>query len=130
VTGENKTILLQRIIKTINKLQLLFHSNNLMISNEKTTAMSFHTCQNKIPLQPRITSYSVALAYKLETKFMGININENMTWDVYIKYPSPKFSKSYYVIHILRYNEFIYCKEYLSCTFWSHLRYCLIFWGW
>jgi len=88
-----------------------------MINIEKTTAMSFHTWQKKIPLQPRITFYSIALAYKLETKFMGININENITWDVHIKYLSPKFSKSFYVIHILRYNEFIYCKEYLSCTF-------------
>jgi len=116
VTGENKTILLQRINKTINKLQLLFHSNNL-ISIEKTTAMSFHTWQKKTPLQPRITFYSIALAYKLETKFMGININEKITWNVHIKYLSSKFSKGFYVICLLRYNEFIYCKEYLSCTF-------------
>jgi hypothetical protein len=119
VTGENKTIILKRINKTINKLQLLFHlfhSNNLL-SIEKTTAMSFHTWQKKIPLQPRITFYSIALAYKLETKFMGININENITWDVHIKYLSSKFSKSFYVIRLLRYSKFIYCKEYLACTF-------------
>jgi len=85
-----------------------------MISIQKTTAMSFHTWQKKIPLQPRITFYCIALAYKLETKFMGININENITWDVHIKYLSPKFTKSFYVRHILRYNEFIYCKEHLS----------------
>jgi len=79
--------------------------------------MSFHTWQKKIPLQPRITFYSTALAYKVETKFTGININENITWDVHIKYLSSKFSKSFYVICLLRYKEFIYCKKYLSGTF-------------
>ena len=49
--------------------------------------------------------------------FMGININENVTWDVDIKHLSPKFSKSFYVIHLLWYNEFIYCKECLFCKF-------------
>ena len=128
MTGENKTILLQRINKTINKLQLLFHSNNLMISNEKKTAMSFHTWQKKIPLQPRITFDNIALAYKLEAKFMGININENITWDVHIKYLSSKFSKSFYVIHLLRY-KFIYCKEYLPCTFSFPLEVLFNFFG-
>lgn len=102
MTGENKTILLQRINMTINKLQSLFHSNNLIISTEKTTATSFHTWQKKIPLQPRITFDNIALAYKLETKFMGININENITCGVHIKYLSSKFSKSFYVLHLLR----------------------------
>jgi hypothetical protein len=42
--------------------------------------------------------------------YTNMKINE-------MKYLSSKFSKSFYVIHLLRYNEFIYCKEYLFCTF-------------
>jgi hypothetical protein len=97
VTGENKTILQQRINRTKNTLQLLFHSNNLTTSIKKTTA---HTWQKKIPLKPRITFDSTALACKSETKFMDIHINENITWDVHIKYLRSKFSKSFYVIHL------------------------------
>jgi hypothetical protein len=47
-----------------------------MTSIDKTTA---HTWQKKIPLKPRFTFDSIALACKSETKFMDIYINENIT---------------------------------------------------
>lgn len=67
----------QKKNRGVNKLQFWFNSNSLMISTEKTVAMSFRTLQKKSLLKPQITFYSMGIADKSETKFMGVRINEN-----------------------------------------------------
>jgi hypothetical protein len=56
-----------------------------MINAEKTIVMSFHTRQKRTPLKPQVTFDGMDIAYKSETKFLGILLSENMTWNVHIQ---------------------------------------------
>jgi hypothetical protein len=129
MTAENESTLQYKIYRVMNELQLWFHSNNLIINAEKTIAISFHSWQKKGPLKPQIKFQGTDIANKLGTKFLSIHINDNVKWDVHIKYLCPKLSKSYYVInslkditssHVIRSTHFTY--------FQAHLRYGVIFW--
>jgi hypothetical protein len=68
------------------------------------------------------------IAYKSETKFLGIYIRENLTINMYVKSLSSKLSKICYMIgllkdimspHVIRRIYFVYFQAYL--------RYGLIF---
>jgi hypothetical protein len=52
-----------------------FKLNNLVVNVGKMMAMSSHTLQNKKP----------DIQYKMETKFLGIYVNENVKWNSHIK---------------------------------------------
>ena len=55
-----------------------------MIKIVKTTAMSYHTMQNKFPMRPKITYKNKVIAYKLNKKFLRIYIAENLKWTTHI----------------------------------------------
>ena len=75
---------------------------NLVVNPKKTMAMSFHTLQNKRSVSPHIIFEGRDIQYNMETKFLGVYINENMKWNSHIKYLSSKLSTSYYMINSLR----------------------------
>lgn len=51
-----------------------------MINTKKTTAMSFHTWQNKGALKPQIILQGMDID-KYETKFFGVHMTEDIKWD-------------------------------------------------
>ena len=57
-------------------------------------AMSFHATQNKMPVLPHVIFEGTDIPYNIETKFLGIYINENMKWNNDIKYLSSKLMQS------------------------------------
>jgi hypothetical protein len=130
VTAEDGKIFQHEINKAIEELHSWFYTNNLRINAEKTIAISFHARHKKAPLKPQIKFDSLDIAYKSETKFLGIHISESKKWDAHTKSLSSKLSKICYMIrslkgvtssHIIRNIYFAY--------FHAHLRYGVIFWG-
>ena len=51
---------------------------------------------------PHIIFEGRDIQYTMETKVLGIYINENMKWNNYIKYLSLKLNRSYYMINFLK----------------------------
>jgi hypothetical protein len=49
-------------IKNVMK-EIWFHKNNIIIDAEETTAISFHTTQNRLPVRPQISFKNVDIAY-------------------------------------------------------------------
>jgi len=86
----------------MNDLQTWFTLNNLIVNNEKTLAMSFHTLQNKNYVTPQVTFAGTDIPNHSETKLLGLYINENMKWNNHIKYLSSKLNTSYYMISSLK----------------------------
>ena len=68
--------------------------------------------------------------YKNETKFLGLYLTEDVTWDVHIKHVCDILNKNYYVIHLLKnitsINTF---RSIHFANFHSHLGYGILFWG-
>jgi hypothetical protein len=52
--------------------------DNLITNTGKTIAISFHTKQNRFPITPRVTFRNMDIAYKSETKYIGILITKNV----------------------------------------------------
>ena len=102
VTDENINNLRYKLNNVMTDLQTWFTLNNLIVSTEKTLAMSFHTLQNKKSVTPQVTFAGRDIPYNSETTFLGIYINENMKWNNHIKYLSSKLNKSYYMISSLK----------------------------
>ena len=53
----------------MQQLLIWFHVNGFVVHTKKTTAMSFHTWQNKGVLKPQIISEGMDIKYKYETNF-------------------------------------------------------------
>jgi hypothetical protein len=114
----------------VNELQTWFTLNNLVVDVENTLAMSFRTAKNKKPLLPHVIFEGRDIQYNTETKFLGVNINENMKWNSHIKHLSSKLNTSYYMISFLRnvMSPHVLRTLYFAC-FHVHLRYGLTLWG-
>ena len=114
----------------MQQLSSWFYLNKLVISPDKTIAISFHAWQNKSNLKPEIVFHDMDIKYKNETKFLGLYLTEDLKWDVYIKYVCNTLNKNYYVIHSPKNGTSINTlKSIYFANFHSCLRYGILFWG-
>jgi len=60
--------------------------------------MSYHTTQNKFPMRPKISYKNKDISYKLNTKFLGIYIKENLKWTTHINTFRLQLCKVRYII--------------------------------
>jgi hypothetical protein len=90
---ENGQILQQIINRAMTELHSWFYANSLLLNTEKTTAMSLHARQERDLAKLQIKFGNTDIAYKSETKFLGIHISEYMKGDAHVRPLSPRFSK-------------------------------------
>ena len=82
----------------------LYKSNKLQIDVNKTVAMLFHTRQKCV----NIDEYFIVIdgniiSHNTNTKFLGINIGNNITWKAHINYINKKISNGVGVLlHLSR----------------------------
>ena len=69
-----------------------------MTNNGKTVAMSYHTKQSRFMMRPKTTYRNIDIAYKPDTKFLGIHITENLKWTTHICILRLQLSKVCYII--------------------------------
>jgi hypothetical protein len=65
-------------------------------TESNSNVFSFQT--KRTPLKPEVKFDGMDIAYKSETKFLGIFIGENMRWDVHVHSLTFKLSKICYMI--------------------------------
>ena len=75
VTEMDESALQHEIKNVMMELESLFYKNDLLISTEKTIAVSFHSKQNRNPLKPQVTFNITDIVYKSELKFLGMYIS-------------------------------------------------------
>ena len=69
-------------------------SNKLQINVDKTVAMLFHTRQKRVNIDENsIVIDGNIIPFTTNTKFLGINIDNNLTWKAHIDYITTKISK-------------------------------------
>jgi hypothetical protein len=111
------------------ELESWFYKNNLLINTEKTTAVSFHTKQNRNPLKPQVTLNNMDIGYESELKCLSIYITENLKLNVQVRHLSQKLSKVYYIIKSLKKVMSLHIiRSIYPANFQSLLRYGIIFW--
>jgi hypothetical protein len=91
--------------------------------------MSFHSKQNRFPIQPTITFRNMDIAYKSASKLLGIHITENFKWNAHVRSSSLKLNKVSYLIKSLTEIMSSYMIRSINHSkFQSLLRYGIIFW--
>ena len=121
-------ILNEILEREANKVILWFNANKLIINLTKTNCMMFSNKRN-IP-QLNITLNNTVLEVKSETTFLGVVIDNKLSWKAHILHISGKISKSIAILRILRYSfpKNVLRMIYMSLIF-SHINYCNLIWG-
>lgn len=104
--------------------------NNMVINNEKTTAMYFHVNKLQNSIEPVITFKNIKINYTAQFRFLGINITHKLKWDIHIQSVCTKLSKVCYIIKALKgeVSPYVLRNVYFA-KFQSLISYGLIFWG-
>jgi hypothetical protein len=64
--------------------------------------MSFYTRQEGYPMKPEVKFGNTDIAYKLRTKFLGLNISEYKNWMHMVGHQVPNSEKCCYMIKSLK----------------------------
>ena len=107
-----------------------FKSNKLHIDVNKTVAMLFHTRQKRVNIDENLIVIDGNIfPFTTNTKFLGINIDNNLTWKANINYITTKISKGVGVLLCLSkelsYNILILIYNTMLLPY---LSYCCITW--
>ena len=113
----------------LNKVNNWLHENKLSLNIEKTKCMIFHRHQKKIePMSFSINE--VQLDNVSSLKFLGIMLNEHLTWKAHANMITIKLSK---VVRIINKLKYVYPEAALmtlyTSLFLSHINYGLLLWG-
>jgi hypothetical protein len=128
-SGKNLLSYEDDINKTLNTIIKWLTKNNLKINLSKTKLMTFQQRTNYVP--------NLTIAYKglkIEntdiTKFLGLNVDDKLTWKYQIDSISKKLNQFSYALYNLRkkVNPAAVLTAYHAFVT-STLRYGIIFWG-
>ena len=119
------------INKEIPKVTEWFNSNKLRKDTNKTVAMLFHTRQRTLTINECLIKINDdTIAFSTHTKFLGVNIDSNLTWKPYINHIVTKISKG---VGILLHLSKELPKNILTLIYKTlilpYLTYCCLTWG-
>ena len=78
--------------------------NKLSLSLTKTNFMIFHSRQKKVNVNVPLTLENAVIKQVSETKFLGVLIDQLLSWKPHIDFVSKKFSESVGIIAKARYH--------------------------
>ena len=116
------------IIRELDKFSIWLKVNKLSLNCKKTSAMIFHM-PNKIIQYPEIKINEVPITYVKEFNYLGIVLNEKLSWKSHICYISKKISKVVGILNKMKYTlpEHILVLIYNSLIM-PHLNYGALIW--
>ena len=138
VIGENEEKVFLNAQTVINNLCEYMYSNKLHINLTKSVYIHFRphlnnsereTCARS-RLRRTLKIESHVLKQVTHVKFLGVIIDESLSWDYHIDYLKKKLVSS--IVVIKRIKQFIPKSEYIkiyNALFKSHLSYCISSWG-
>ena len=107
-----------------------FRANKLSVNSSKTNYMVLGTKQNTSRVLKNVEKHIILDNSILETKFLGVTIDENLTWKTHIDNISKNISKGIGVINHIKHfvpNEVLYS---LYCTLvLPYINYGVLAWG-
>jgi hypothetical protein len=130
IQADDENVIQQKINRRMDILYNRFYTNGLLISTEKSIAMSFHSSQNKNPVKLQIRFNNTDINYSPEIKFLGIHLTESLKWEAHIRVLCSKMNKSLHMLQSLRHSTStkLWRNMYFAHIH-SHVRYWIIFGG-
>lgn len=116
-----------------NRLLALFYnwcsSNKLIINTSKTKYIIFHNRTTELQnISPQLNN--ILLERVPNTKFLGLYIDENLSWTTHVDYVVGKLNSAYYVIRNLKsIMDVGYLLNIYYSLAYSHIKYLILYWG-
>ena len=114
-------------------IQNWFNANKLSLNADKTKYSFFHPLSyaDKIPLRlPELKIGNTVIKREENMKFLGVLLDENMTWRRHIECIESKISKNLGILYKARYLLNLTCtKQLYFSSIHSYLNYGNIAWG-
>jgi hypothetical protein len=92
-----------KITSVLKQMETWCSENGFVVNTDKTRAMLFHPHQQEYIYKPIITYNNIVICYSSSTKFLGINITDNLGWHDHINKSCKSLNKAYYKIKYLKY---------------------------
>ena len=120
---------------TLMKIELEFKkvlewlaANKLIINLDKTHVMLFTNRTRPQAISLNINGHSINEIS--ETKFLGVMLDNKLSWDVHIKYIAKKISKSVSILRMLKHTfPSSALKTIYHSLIYPYYNYCNIIWG-
>ncbi|XP_065667737.1 uncharacterized protein LOC136088025 [Hydra vulgaris] len=94
ISGKDIPQLFVQMNNELYKISLWFNANKLSINSSKSKLSLFHPLKKKIPISfPKLVIENTEVSRERVTKFLGVLIDENITWNKHIAYIGSKISK-------------------------------------
>ncbi len=115
-------------ITELSKLSIWFKANKLSLNINKTNYIIFGHKGKNIGINIQIDGQKIERV--TSTKFLGLQIDENLNWKEHVRLISNKISRGLGIIYRLRRSipSYVLPKLYYSLIL-PHLQYCIILWG-
>lgn len=120
----------QHIFFELSNLLQYLASLNLSLNTKKTKALYFHTLQSRNLIQLKIMVDEEEIEDVTDLKFLGLNLDCNLTWNKHTEYVCSKLSSSKFLIWRLSQicsQEVLMSVYYAYC--YSHMSYGVQLWG-
>ena len=128
VTADSEEETYQKVDEASRNLVKWVHKNGLCLNLRKTHYMVFSNCRNK--LDRRLIINNTAIERVKEARFLGVIIDEKLTWKSHIDAIRTKMSR--YLGTLFRIKHVIPKSARLQIYhsfIRSHLNYCSLVWG-
>ena len=130
ISGENITDLYTSMNAALDKILVWLRTNKLSINIEKTHYMLFTNKKSKnIPILPLYMN-NIPLHKTTTTKFLGVVIDDKLTFKDHVDYIRKKISKNIGIISKAKQYFDVHTLSTLYYTFiFPYLSYCIEVWG-
>ena len=129
ISGRNMAEIEEIFNFVAKKLEIWVSANGLSLNLKKTNYMIFSNSQiHEMPFKPRICNYY--LERKQSSRFLGVIINEQLTWNEHILAIKAKMSRYVGILYKLKSILPMSARKNIFHSFvQSHLNYCSLVWG-
>jgi len=83
----------------LEKLQIFFKKHKLVLNTDKTNFVQFKTVQNKNQIEPEIFFSSCVIERKMSTNFLGLKIDQHLSWDEHVSKVVSKINAGIYALN-------------------------------
>ena len=122
ITGKDMDVLCQQLNKDLRNVQEWLQCNKLSLNVLKTHYMVF-TPRNELINDIDVKIYNVQIQRVYATKFLGVQIDAQLTWKTHIEYTCKKLSKCVGILCKARKNYI----NLLSSAYITHLHTLILF---
>ena len=130
VSGNYVRFLYKKINEDLKKLTQWFRDNSLSLNSEKTSYILFKNVNRNPNFEGNIYIGSKTINKVSHTKFLGVNIDEHLSWNTHVQNLALKLTSGVYSLNMARNMLSVESKKliYFSNVY-SHLNYAVSAWG-